>query len=170
MTSASAQKHGHAFGEAFMLMWYSCECGHREQIWNSRDGVTPFALSCPKCGGMLSHVQWRNDIYAPNHKLQPGQRFWRDGTPDEAEAIMRRRIERMQEAFPCTPEQASELISQARGGTAHEFQAGWPMLDECSAAPAANSAQVEARIATLERALEVARGVIKFFADRGAIA
>lgn len=36
--------------EAYLLMNYRCECGHHELIWNSRDGVTPFTLSCPNCG------------------------------------------------------------------------------------------------------------------------
>lgn len=91
MTLHSAKEHGHTFGEAFMLMWYACDCGHRERIWNSRDGVTPFALMCPSCAGemgTLRHIAWQWDKYAPDHKPHPGQRFFRDGTPDEAQAIM----------------------------------------------------------------------------------
>jgi hypothetical protein len=81
--------------EAFCLMWYACKCGHRERIWNSRDGVTPFGCTCPSCAGIMDHVNWRDDEPAPNHKLTVGQRFWRDGTPNEAEAIMRRRLEKV---------------------------------------------------------------------------
>jgi hypothetical protein len=77
--------------EAFCLMTYACKCGHRERIWNSRDGVTPFAAQCPSCDdGIMQHVDWALDRRAVEHKLRPGQKFWRDGTPDEAEAIMRR--------------------------------------------------------------------------------
>lgn len=44
------EEYRHA--EAFCLMTYLCKgCGHREVIWNSRDGVTPFAATCPSCGG-----------------------------------------------------------------------------------------------------------------------
>lgn len=46
----------HNSAEAFHNMQYSCdECGHSEMIWNSRDGVTPFLLSCSKCGKLMSH-------------------------------------------------------------------------------------------------------------------
>jgi hypothetical protein len=106
-------------------MWYACEtCGHRERIWNSRDGVTPFGCSCPSCGGIMNHTQWGLDQYAPKHVLHPGQRFWRDGTPDEAEAIMRKRIKGLR----CDAEYEAKLIAAARGGEG-EFQKGWPMLD-----------------------------------------
>lgn len=134
----SAKERGHRHGEAFMLMTYVCRnCVHREVIWNSRDGVTPFGMSCPSCGQPdLLHSNWSGDVYAPDHKLHRGQRFWRDGTPDEAEAIMRRRIERMKESYPLEPGEAEKLIEAARSGTGdgHEFQKGWPMIDVHSGA------------------------------------
>lgn len=127
---STATQRGHSHGEAFMLMTYACECGHRETIWNSRDGVTPFCMNCPSCGGStLRHVDWQRDVYAPDHKLHKGQRFWRDGTPDEAERIMRRRIYLMRDQYPCTPEKEVELIRGARTGE-NEFRQGWPMLDQ----------------------------------------
>jgi hypothetical protein len=126
----TAIERGHSHGEAFMLMTYACDCGHQETIWNSRDGVTPFGLGCPSCGQpTLRHVDRRCDAYAPGHKLHKGQRFWRDGTPDEAEAIMRRRIERMQDQYPLDPAQAEGLIAASRDGSTGEFQAGWPTID-----------------------------------------
>lgn len=89
------------FKEAFCLMWYACKCGHQERIWNSRDGVTPFSLPCPSCDApTLSHDRWTEDRYAPDHKLHLGQRFWRDGTPDEAEAIMHRRLDALTSSPP----------------------------------------------------------------------
>jgi hypothetical protein len=119
----------HKFGEAFMLMTYACKCGHREVIWNSRNGVTPFGMSCPSCGNpSLQHIGWKGDIFAPDHKLHQYQRFWRDGTPDEAESIMRRRIESMRDKYPCPPEREAELIKSAREGN-EEFWPGWPMID-----------------------------------------
>lgn len=123
----------HKHGEAFMLMTYACKCGHRETIWNSRDGATPFCTGCPSCcGGMspLQHVQWSRDTYAPDHRPHLGQRFWRDGTPEDAEMIMRRRIEALRFEYPITPEHEDELLAYARNGDG-EFQVGWPLLEEC---------------------------------------
>ena len=118
--------------EAFCLMWYACNCGHRERIWNSRDGVTPFGMKCPSCQrGMLRHVDWTQDLPTPSHKLNEGQRFWRDGTPNEAEAIMNHRIEqsRGKDYYP-SEEARAELLQHARsGGDGSEFQKGWPTLD-----------------------------------------
>ncbi|MEE4016114.1 hypothetical protein V1T76_28940 [Roseibium sp. FZY0029] len=127
-----AKKYGHVHGEAFMLMKYACVCGHRETIWNSRDGVTPFGMVCPSCGKPnLRHVNWQHDVYAPEHKLQIGQRFWRDGTPDEAEAIMRRRIEQEQNTCSLKPKIAEELIQSIRdGATDYKFRNGWPIIDQ----------------------------------------
>lgn len=128
------REHGHQHGEAFMLMTYACECGHREIIWNSRDGVTPFGSTCPSCGKpSLRHVDWQRDVYAPDHKLHRGQRFWRDGTPDEAEAIIRRRIETIKDRYPLRPEDAERLIRNAReGGDDSEFRKGWPALSQAT--------------------------------------
>lgn len=118
---------GYRHAEAFCLMWYACKCGHRERIWNSRDGVTPYGCACPSCGDIMDHVAFQLDTRAPRHELHVGQRFWRDGTPDEAEAYMRARINRH---GGVEPERAARLIEGARSGTSQEFQAGWPVLDE----------------------------------------
>lgn len=118
--------------EAFCLMWYGCKsCGHRERIWNSRDGVTPFGCSCPSCSaGIMDHVNWHDDACVPDHKLKTGQKFWRDGTPDDAEAIMRRRIEQSKGGrWAAPPEIIPELIRAARDDKEGEFQKGWPMLE-----------------------------------------
>lgn len=126
------KKPTHRHGEAFMLMTYACDnCGHREVIWNSRDGVTPFGTDCPSCGGpSLLHVEWQRDVYAPFHKLHRDQRFWRDGTPDEAEAIMRRCLEAAKgSSFEPSEEQAQELIQAVRDGSIGDFPKGWPMID-----------------------------------------
>jgi hypothetical protein len=129
--STEATKAGHVHGEAFMLMWYACKsCDHREQIWNSRDGVTPFGCGCPSCGKIMNHEDWSRDVYAPNHIPRNGQKFWRDGTPEEAETIMRQRIDRfMGTKYEPTPETAAELIRRARNESDDgEFRKGWPML------------------------------------------
>jgi hypothetical protein len=123
-------------------MWYQCRaCKHLERIWNSRDGVTPFGSDCPSCGeDVMNHIAWNRDEYAPNHKLHFGQKFWRDGTPDEAEAIMRRRIDscRGTEYEVKDEAYAAKLISEAREPTeasGHEFRKGWPTLDMYAGKP-----------------------------------
>lgn len=128
------KSRGYRHGEAFCLMWYECRnplCRHRERIWNSRDGVTPFGMQCPSCGGAtLNHSNFRSDVFAPDHNLTVGQRYWRDGTPDEAACYMQRRIDQcVGTEWECTPARAAELIAIARSGKSQEFQKGWPMLD-----------------------------------------
>lgn len=72
-------KHKHA--EAFMLMTYASDDGRiREVLWNSRDGVTPFIIGSKDQKTDLVHKDWHNDVYAPDHKLEPGQRYFVDAT------------------------------------------------------------------------------------------
>jgi len=124
---------GHHHMEAFCFMTYACEkCQHRERIWNSRDGVTPFSMTCPECNDpamTMTHVEWQNDYYEPNAKLEPGALFWRDGTSAEAAEMMRKRIERAHgTAYELKPLAAAELIEAVRRGEG-DFQKGWPKLD-----------------------------------------
>lgn len=71
------QSPDHAYGEAFMLMTYACQdCGYSERIWNSRNGVTPFYLACPKCAGWEKHVNWFDNDYQPEYQPMPGQRIF----------------------------------------------------------------------------------------------
>lgn len=99
------QEAGHKNGDAFMLYWYECvgearrvheeqkrPCGHRERIWNSRDGVVPFAARCPSCGSIMQHALWSGDEYAPDHKLRPFQKYWADMTEERARQIAKRVI------------------------------------------------------------------------------
>lgn len=138
MSQANSGQSRFRHAEAFMLMWYECnDCHHSEQVWNSRDGVTPFGMRCPKCNGTkMLHTNWSADVFAPFYQVKPGQRFWRNGTPDEAEAIMRRRINETRGRFPLTPEYEARLIAEARSGQLSEFQHGWPMLSTCVAVSA----------------------------------
>lgn len=136
---------GHIHKEAFCLMTYCCVgdapagaretervmrgCGHTERIWNSRDGVTPFMMGCPSCGGNLQHVHWKSDRCAPDHKPHWGQGIWRDGTPDDAERIMRRRLESCKGTpYECDEARAEALVKVARDGGEGEFGPGWPMF------------------------------------------
>jgi hypothetical protein len=116
--------------EAFALMWYACKCGHRERIWNSRDGVTPYGIGCPSCGEIAHHVDWKSDEAAPDHKPHRWQRIFRDGTPADAVQIMTRRIKAMRLSHLISEEREAELLkiaaSEDGGG---EFLPGWPMID-----------------------------------------
>lgn len=144
----SEKKHTH--GEAFKLMTYQCNgrhipgakhvpgsggmprtppCGHKEVYWNSRDGVTPFGKMCPSCGGDLTHIDWRADRYAPDHKPFPGQGIWRDGTPDEAEKFVRQRFEQAKGTkYERSVAEQEQMIADVRAGKWSEFQPGWPMF------------------------------------------
>jgi len=119
--------------EAFALMWYACKCGHRERLWNSRDGVTPFGFGCPSCGGTLGeqgllHVWWNLDRCVPDHVPHSGQRVWRDGTREDAEAILRDRQEAFTEAgHPIADEYMATMLADY-GSETSEFHPGWPML------------------------------------------
>lgn len=134
-----ALAHRHA--EAFKLMAYRCDlCATSEIIWNSRDGVTPFCVACAACGmGEANHVDWALDVYAPDHRLLKGQRYFRDGLREEARAIMRRRLELGRGTAYAIPEEDwPAFIDRAVEGHAievdgervpmGEFQPGWPML------------------------------------------
>ena len=127
-------KHGHQHGEAFCLMWYRCDtCDHAEQVWNSRDGVTPFAMGCPSCGNAsLQHVDWGSDEYAPKHELRDRQRFWRDGTIEEARASLERRLGHFAKIGQPAPDDVkSSMLADLEKPSDErlEFKDGWPMLD-----------------------------------------
>lgn len=97
-------ERGHQHVEAFCLMQYHCKsCSHFEVFWNSRDGVTPFGTACPSCGAPeLYHVNFRGDVYAPNHKPHKGQRVWITMTKERALAIATRNVLRYKKPGPET--------------------------------------------------------------------
>lgn len=134
--------------EAFALMWYACNCGHRERIWNSRDGVTPFGgVSCISCGGSLTHVDFKLDEPRPDHELRLGQLFWRDGTAGDAITIIKNRIRIWQERRKPMPEEiAEQLLEDARNQTG-EWGRRWPMLDRWDKAKLNNAKRKAANAA-----------------------
>ena len=80
--------------EAFCLMYYKRKkCEELEQLWNSRDGVTPFVITCKLCGGEAVHIMWQFDKCVPDYKPGPGQRIFIDMTKERAEEIAKKRIE-----------------------------------------------------------------------------
>ncbi len=124
-------------GEAYMLMTYTCSCGHHEVIWDSRDGVTPFAMTCPSCGSpTLRHVDWSGDMRAPDHEPHYGQGLWRDGTPDDAVAIITKRLDGcIGTKYEADAKRRAALIDMVRRGDAEEFQKGWPMFERFGLPP-----------------------------------
>lgn len=123
----------HRFVEAFKRMQYGCQgCGFRELIWNSRNGVTPFVINCRNCGGEARHVNWGQDEYCPDYKPQPGERIFRDGSPLEAEEIVKRRLEAAREhGYDVKPDLEARMLEEARAGDEMgEFAPGWPKLVE----------------------------------------
>jgi hypothetical protein len=128
--SPSGTVRGHQHGEAFCRMKYRCgTCLREEWIWNSRDGVTPFGVDCssPSCNGGMTHVEWHLDVYRPGYLLAEGERYFADGTVDEAQAILRRRIDKCKGTeYEVAEEDVPALLASV--GSSGEFQAGWPML------------------------------------------
>ncbi|WP_180131908.1 zinc ribbon domain-containing protein [Rhodoferax sp. BLA1] len=112
--SGPRTSRGHRHAEAFCLMWYACQsCGHTEQFWNSRDGVTPFSTACPSCGKPdLFHVNFSRDKYAPKHVPHVGQRVWVSMTKDHAQAFAKKRFEALKAHRRVEPSE-EESIYQA---------------------------------------------------------
>lgn len=70
--------------EAFCVMEYLCDdCFRKELLWNTRDGVTPFLIPCGSCGGLMSHVNWRNDSCKPHFQPPRFMRVFVDYTLHE---------------------------------------------------------------------------------------
>ena len=125
-------KGKHLHREAFRLMQYQCtHCQKIELIYNTRDGVTPFIVNSLCCKASAEHINWAYDLYLPNYPPPKGTRVFRNGTDDEARAIMRRRVSelRIGERNPLTDADADEIVERCVSDTEHgEFQSGWPMI------------------------------------------
>lgn len=118
-------KHNHV--EAFKLMTYRCKsCGFTEILWNSRDGVTPFCVTCPKCGKLdQEHINWRGDVYAPEHIPESGQRIFIDFPESLKVVTARRRIQSAKGTkFEVPPERYDETMKDIIAS----FQPGEPYI------------------------------------------
>ncbi len=89
---SGATDYGHRHAEAFMLMLYRADNGEYENIWNSRDGVTPFVVTL-RSGAEARHVRWATDIYAPDHVPEEGERVFIDLHPERALEIATRKVD-----------------------------------------------------------------------------
>lgn len=84
---------GFLYKEAFCIMEYHCKkCNKSELIWNSRDGVTPFIISCSSCGSEMRHINWHGDRRDVMHIPEKGERIFIN-MPEEVHLIyMRKRV------------------------------------------------------------------------------
>lgn len=99
------------------LMHYQCkECGHVEMLWNSRNAVTPFGISCglDGCDGMKNHVNWAQDGLFPMLPPQAGRVFV-SITHEDARQLAEQQWERF----------ASKGVAPATPGSKEEVLASW---------------------------------------------
>jgi hypothetical protein len=98
--------------EAYHLMTYQADDGtEAEQVWNSRDGVTPFVITL-RSGKQATHVAWNADVRMPeDFTPPPGMRYFTDLTPARA----RRHAERAVDRWEADPRHAPGY-RQAFGG------------------------------------------------------
>lgn len=88
-------RNGHTYNEAFMLMTYASKDGKtRVEVWNSRDGITPFVIEHPETGVELSHVDWHLDRYMPDYQPAPGSFIFTKLTPEKARPHAQRLVDR----------------------------------------------------------------------------
>lgn len=71
--------------EAFCIMTYKCrKCHKTEEVYNTRDGATPFTLGCRYCDGGMVHINWNHDIQDPHFRPLRGMRVLLDFTKERA--------------------------------------------------------------------------------------
>lgn len=107
--------------EGFDLMIYRCDHGHTEILWNSRDGITPFSISCRKCDSSMVHAFWDADVKVPDFKPPKGMRIFVDLTMEQARIDRRKYVEewwdkdcygaKMKDEYP-TKEDAIERLAR----------------------------------------------------------
>lgn len=99
MSAREGIKSKYRHGEAFCLMEYRCEKEpiHREIIWNSRDGVTPFLVGCRLCKSLMQHVNWQSDKPEPTYLPHVGQRMFVDLSEERALKLAQQQVESLWE-------------------------------------------------------------------------
>lgn len=86
---------GYFHVEAFALMCYASKDGRqREQLWNSRDGVTPYDLIARDKETELFHVDWQLDVCVPFLIPPVGMRVFVDLTEEAAREYVVRQVAR----------------------------------------------------------------------------
>ena len=116
--------------EAFCLMTYA-EKGSPAgcdwlQIWNSRDGVTPFVLIHPRTGAELMHVNWRDDQRVPDYVPEVGSYIFIDLHPEKAMQYAWAKVERYWEHPDYPMKEMFDTKKQAAQVMFGDFQEGEP--------------------------------------------
>jgi hypothetical protein len=114
--------------EAFCLMLYQCKgCGFQESLWNSRDGVTPFGICCPKCGSAeMFHVEWHRDTPTPFLIPPPNLRVFVDMTPEASRAHWEKSVESYWDTPSSFLKQQFETKAQAIAELSKAIEPGAP--------------------------------------------
>lgn len=134
---AFAQR-GYKHAEAFCLMLYQCQgCFHREVLWNSRDGVTPFGTSCPTCGAQnLLHTDFASDWCVPEHQPHFGQRVWISMTEQRAIEIARIQVlsrkKETRETLRLVEQVAESIYHQGEAPDIAIAGVNWPPIKRAS--------------------------------------
>ena len=82
-------------GEAFCLMQYRSDDGtESEQLWNSRDGVTPFVVNS-RSGIPMRHVDWQHDKCIPDFVPPSGMRMFVDATEELVTPVLNEYVDRI---------------------------------------------------------------------------
>lgn len=73
--------------DAYVLMRYRSidDPGEVEEVWNSRDGITPYTILM-RSGSMGTHADWSTMVHRPDYDPPVGSRVFVDLTPDIARA------------------------------------------------------------------------------------
>jgi hypothetical protein len=71
--------------DAFAVMLYRAldDPGETEEVWNSRDGVTPFTVLL-RSGRVATHADWTSMVHRPDFEPPPGSRVFVDLTEEIA--------------------------------------------------------------------------------------
>lgn len=95
-----------------MLMTYRSDDGtETEQVWNSRDGVTPFVITL-RSGKQATHADWQHDRRMPEDWTPPpGMRVFADLTERRARVLAGMVVDR----WLADPDTAARIL--ARYGT-----------------------------------------------------
>ncbi len=124
----------HKYKDAFCIFWFACKCGHQEKVWNSRDNYIPSNIICSSCGKMAGIPSGAPVEYDPKHQLNHGQKFFRDGTPEEAIKLATAHADKVikngsmvpgQEHMVYIEEDRKPLIE----AILKKFKEGWPCVD-----------------------------------------
>jgi hypothetical protein len=120
------------FNEAYMLMYYeNAETKMGFMVYNTRDGVTPFCVV--EDGKEYQHTHWGMDRrpaqgYVEKHILVPGQRIFRDITPEEGKNFAIARL-RQAKGTPYEVEEGSEQWNELLASLTEEFsRPGEPIM------------------------------------------